>query len=111
MRYHCEQMEQQLLSCAKVSEEEKLSIDTPASLYNNKYFLKIVNDVKSTQSAILININDFELINNYYSYAHGNNLLLQVSQVIKEKSLELGYALFNIHYYTFLRCHSIWNLS
>lgn len=96
MRYHYEQMEQQLLSCAKVSEEEKLSIDTPASLYNNKYFLKIVNDVKSTQSAILININDFELINNYYSYAHGNNLLLQVSQVIKEKSLELGYALFNI---------------
>lgn len=96
MRYHCEQIEQQLLSYAKASEEEKLSIDAPVSLYNNKHFLKIVNDFNSTQSAILININDLEFINSYYSYAHGSNLLLQVSQVIKEKSLESGYAIFNI---------------
>ncbi|WP_345992833.1 EAL domain-containing protein [Sulfurimonas sp. HSL-1716] len=51
--------------------------DTLTSAFNQKYLHDVLQKKNVPKSAILININDFKLINNYYSYLHGNDLLSQ----------------------------------
>lgn len=97
MHYHYEQMKDQLLHGSEISEEDIFNTDALTSLYNHKYFLETINNAHEIlHYAILLNINDFKLINDYYSYAHGNHLLFQVAQFLKECASELGYTLFKL---------------
>lgn len=95
MKYHYEEMKKDLHENASISEEELHYRDSLTSLYNQKYFLQNVNN-DETKWAILININDFKLINDYYSYAHGNHLLFQIAEVLKFKGKKYGYDLFRL---------------
>lgn len=95
MKYHYEEMKKDLHENASISEEELHYRDSLTSLYNQKYFLQNVNN-NETKWAILININDFRLINDYYSYAHGNHLLYQIAEVLKFKGKKYGYDLFKL---------------
>jgi len=95
MKYHYEEIEKEVLQNTATSEEELKNRDALTSLYNQKYLLKILNN-DVMQWAILININDFRLINDYYSYAHGNHLLFQIAEFLREEAKEYGYGLFRL---------------
>ncbi len=95
MKYHYEEMKKDLHENASISEEELHYRDSITSLHNQKYFLQNVNN-NETKWAILININDFRLINDYYSYAHGNHLLYQIAEVLKFKGKKYGYDIFKL---------------
>lgn len=96
MKYHYEEMKKQLLSSSVVSEDELHNKDALTSLYNHKYFMECVNDSHTLRHAILVNINDFKLINDYYSFAHGNHLLYQIASILKDESLVYGCDVFRI---------------
>lgn len=95
MKYHYEQIEKDILQNTASSQEELENRDSLTSLYNQKYLLKIINN-DVMKWAILININDFKLINDYYSYAHGNHLLFQIAELLREEAKEHGYGLFRL---------------
>ncbi|QHG92020.1 GGDEF domain-containing response regulator [Sulfurimonas sp. CVO] len=92
--YHFEEMKQQFID-STASENENRHIDILTGLYNYKYLIEYVKEQKVI-SAVLININDFKLINDYYSFSHGNKILYQVAEFIKEKSQKLGYMAFKL---------------
>lgn len=94
MKYHYEEMKKQLQDGSDTSVDDINDRDALTALYNHKYFLKSVSSDNSMKWAILININDFKLINDYYSYSHGNHLLYQVASVLKIEAQNLGYELF-----------------
>ena len=95
MKYHYEEIEKEILENTASSQEELEHRDALTSLYNQKYFLKIINN-ETLKWAILININDFRLINDYYSYAHGNHLLFQIAELLRVEAKEYGYGLFRL---------------
>lgn len=96
MKYHYEEMKKQLLNNSTMSEDEFSNKDALTSLYNHKYFIECISDNDSMQHAILININDFKIINDYYSYAHGNHLLYQIANILKEEALSYGCEVFRV---------------
>lgn len=96
MKYHYEQMRKQLQDRDVASEEEILNTDALTSLYNHKYLLDTISSDENFKWAVMVNINDFKLINDYYSYAHGNHLLYQIAQTLKSKADTLGYTLFKL---------------
>ncbi|MDD2652971.1 MAG: EAL domain-containing protein [Sulfurimonas sp.] len=95
MKYHYEDMKKELLDTSKWNDEDFLYKDTLTSLHNEKYLEKII-DNEHIKLAILVNINDFKLINDYYSFAHGNHLLFQVAELLRKESQKYGYELFRL---------------
>ncbi|MGE0738528.1 EAL domain-containing protein [Sulfurimonas sp.] len=95
MKYHYEEMKKKLLENVITSDDDLYYRDTLTSLHNQEYFLENI-DNESTKWAILININDFKLINDYYSFAHGNHLLFQVAELLKAQALTYSYELFRL---------------
>ena len=95
MKIHNEEMRLKLLQNTTHSEEELHYRDRLTSLYNQDYFLKCIQD-DSRKIAILVDINDFKLINDYYSFAHGNHLLFQIAEVLKKRAEFYGYELFRL---------------
>jgi diguanylate cyclase (GGDEF)-like protein len=96
MAYHYEEMKKQLCNNATISEEDLPNIDALTSLYNHKYFIECTSNNEVMRHAILININDFKLINSHYSFAHGNSLLFQIAAVLKESALKYECDIFRI---------------
>lgn len=96
MTFHYEEMKKQLCNNAAISEEDLPNVDALTSLYNHKYFIECISNSDSMRHAILININDFKLINSHYSFAHGNGLLFQVAAILKEAALKYGCDVFRI---------------
>ena len=69
--------------------------DLLTSVYNYKYLQECLkNEYK--QGALLFNINDFKLINDYYSYVHGNHLLFQVANIFLKEAKKRDYNVFRI---------------
>lgn len=96
MKYHYEEMKKQLNDSSTISEDELVKKDALTSLYNHKYFLECIKDNDEEKYAILVNINDFKLINDYYSFAHGNHLLYQVAGILKEEAQNYGCEVFRV---------------
>lgn len=95
MHYHYEDIKKKVLQDTKSFEENMHHRDRLTSLYNQDYFLKNIDNA-SMKYAILININDFKSINEYYSFAHGNHLLFQVAELLKTEAQKYGYELFRL---------------
>lgn len=96
MKLHYADMKEALSTRGSFLEEELYNKDALTSLYNYKYFIETIRDSNHVEYAILLHIDDFKLINDYYSFAHGNHLLFQVSNILRQKALEYGYDLFRI---------------
>lgn len=62
--------------------EDKNILDPLTKLYNYSYLVDTLSD-NTKKIAMLININDFRLINEGYSYVHGNELLYQFATTLK----------------------------
>lgn len=102
MKLHYDDMKKALSKGASFIEDELYNKDALTSLYNYKYFIETIRDSLKEEYAMLIHIDDFKLINNYYSFAHGNHLLFQVSNVLRQKASEYGCELFRISEDTFV---------
>lgn len=102
MKIHYDDMKKALNSTTSFIEDELYNKDALTSLYNYKYFIETIRDSLTEEYAILIHIDDFKLINNYYSFAHGNHLLFQISNVLREKASEYECKLFRISEDTFV---------
>jgi len=75
---------------------DQLKIKDPlTSVYN---FSHLQNCIKNddVQTAVLININDFKLINDYYSHKHGNHLLYQVASILVKYSKQYSFEVFRL---------------
>ncbi len=96
MKYHYDEMKRQLQDGVNISDDEFESKDALTALYNHKHFTKYICENEINHHAILININDFKMINDYYSYAHGNHILYQISVILKEEALKSGCIAFRI---------------
>jgi diguanylate cyclase (GGDEF)-like protein len=96
MKYHYFEMEKQLLNSSTITEEEFQNKDALTSLYNHKYFMECLNSSSSTMYAILVNINDFKIINSHYSFAHGNHLLYQIANILKDEATRYGCDIFRV---------------
>ena len=96
MKHYYDDMKKQLSKTYVHTEDDINNLDAPTMLYNHKYFVDLTNDSEFERWAILININDFKLINNYYSFVHGNHLLHQIADILKKETLELGYEIFKV---------------
>ena len=95
MKYHYEEMKKQLSGNTATSVDEFHNIDALTSLFNRQYFIECINnDIE--KYAILVNINYFKLINDYYSFAHGNHLLYQVANILKDEAQHCGYEVFRV---------------
>ena len=95
MKFHYNEMKEKLVNNA-VSDKEYQIKDALTCLYNYKHLMVCLNDNQYAQSGLLININDFKLINDYYSYTHGNHLLYQVAEILKSEVNNSNYDIFRV---------------
>jgi EAL domain-containing protein (putative c-di-GMP-specific phosphodiesterase class I) len=77
------------------SQEELEKKDTLTLVYNYEYLQEYLKNGK-TKSAMLFNINDFKLINNYYSYDHGSDLLFQLAHIFIIESQKYNCKVFRV---------------
>lgn len=96
MKYHYDDMKKQISRSSTMSEDEFNNKDALTSLYNHKYFMECISGSDDVRYAILVNINDFKLINDYYSFAHGNHLLYQIANILENEALNYGCDVFRI---------------
>ncbi|MBS4067167.1 MAG: EAL domain-containing protein [Sulfurimonas sp.] len=96
MKYHYDEMKKQISQSSTMSEDEFNNKDALTSLYNHKYFMECISGSDDVRYAILVNINDFKLINDYYSFAHGNHLLYQIANILEIEALNYGCDVFRI---------------
>nr|WP_321265713.1 EAL domain-containing protein [uncultured Sulfurimonas sp.] len=78
--------------------KEKLNkklIDPLTHLYNYTHLVDTL-DANSKKFAILININGLHLINEGYSYEHGNEFLFKYAKILKNKAEIYDYTAFRI---------------
>jgi EAL domain-containing protein (putative c-di-GMP-specific phosphodiesterase class I)/CheY-like chemotaxis protein len=93
MKYHNARMKDKLNQNSL--EEELKTLDPLTHLFNYTHLMDTLSD-SSEKFAILININGFKLINEGYSYEHGNNFLFQFATILKDESLKYGYTAYRI---------------
>ena len=80
MKIHYEKLQKKLDDNSKIHEEIQKK-DILTSVYNYKYLLKEIKNNKN-KVAILVNVNSFKLINEYYSLEHGDHLLFQLASIL-----------------------------
>ncbi|EQB40375.1 hypothetical protein M947_00840 [Sulfurimonas hongkongensis] len=75
--------------------ENKHILDPLTNLYNYSYLVDMLS-YTTQKYAMLININGFRLINEGYSYVHGNDFLLQFANVLKTEAKKYDFTTFRI---------------
>lgn len=97
MKYHYEEMKKQIDDDLQISADQELgNIDPLTSTYDYGYFIHCISNIKSSQCAILVSINDLKLIGNYYSSAHKNHLLYQVAHMLKNEAIRYECDIFRV---------------
>jgi len=94
MKAHYEQMKEQIGS-QTLTQEELQKKDPLTSVYNFNYLEKCLKK-NEMQTAILFNIKDFKLINDYYSHNHGNHLLFQLASIFTREAKKYHFDVFRI---------------
>lgn len=109
MKLHYEEMKKTLSATPSFIDDELRNKDALTSLYNYSYFIETIRDCDKEQVAILVKIADFKLINDYYSFAHGNHLMFQIANILREKASEFDCEIFRISEdeFVFLRKGSV----
>jgi len=77
------------------SDQNRQTIDPLTNLYNYSYLKDFLSE-NSQKYAMLIDINDFKLVNEAYSYLHGNDLLLQFANILKTHAKNFGFTTFRV---------------
>jgi len=94
MKIHYEEMKKHIkIDTSSYDEIQKK--DSLTSVYNYEYLCDYLSD-KKEHAGILININDFKLINEYYSHNHANHLLFQVARILVQESKKYDFDTFRI---------------
>ena len=83
--------------------------DPVTSLYNYSYLKECLKNDKN-QVAILLNIQEFKLINEYYSYNHGNHLLFQVASKLMQEAKKYNFDVFRLSGDEFLLLYKTENI-
>lgn len=96
MKLHYEEMKKILSTTSSFIDDELYNKDALTSLYNYNYFIETIRDCNNEQVAILIKIDDFKLINDYYSFAHGNHLIFKIANLLREKASEFDCEIFRV---------------
>jgi len=94
MKIHYEKIQKQLNDSSKTYEEMQKK-DHLTSVYNYKYLLEYIKNDKN-KVAILLNVNSFKLINEYYSHKHGNHLLFQLAYILTIEARKFKYTVFRV---------------
>ena len=94
MKEHYQQLKEQIGSQI-LTQEELQKRDPLTSVYNFNYLEKCLKK-DEFHSAILLNINDFKLINDYYSHNHGNHLLFQLASILVRESKRYNFDVFRL---------------
>jgi len=94
MKLHYAKIQQQLKDTNKTHKEIQKK-DSLTSVYNYKYLLEEINNDKN-KVAILLNVNSFKHINEYYSLNHGDHLLFQLASIITNVSKLYKWRVFRI---------------
>ena len=94
MKVHYNEMKEQIGS-QSLTQEELQKRDPLTSVYNFNYLERCLKK-DEYQSAILLNINDFKLINDYYSHNHGNHLLFQLASILVRESKRYNFDVFRV---------------
>ena len=94
MKIHYEKIQKQLNDNSKTHKEMQ-NKDHLTSVYNYKYLLEYIKNDKN-KVAILLNINSFKLINEYYSHNHGDHLLFQVAHILTLEAQAGKYKVFRV---------------
>jgi len=109
MKIHYEKIQKQLDNNSKIYEEMQKK-DSLTSVYNYKYLLQHIKNDKN-KTAILLNINNFKLINEYYSNNHGNHLLFQLAYLLTVEARTSKYTVFRVSGDEFLLLYDNENTS
>ena len=94
MKEHYNEMKEQIGS-QSFTQEELQKRDPLTSVYNFNYLERCLKK-DEYQSAILLNIKDFKLINDYYSHNHGNHLLFQLASILVRESKRYNFDVFRV---------------
>lgn len=77
--------------------EREARTDAMTGLYNYRYFTKVIEkefnkEDRDNLALLFVDIDDFKLYNQLYGANEGDEILKQVSQILKQVTVETGYA-------------------
>lgn len=109
IKYHNKIMRDKLKNNSTTTNDFK-DIDHITNLFNYSHLMDTLSE-NTEKFVLLININGFKLINEGYSYEHGNDFLLQFATILKDESRKYDYTAFRVSGDNFLLLKNEINMS